>query len=175
MRISLVLAGRSIPGFTGLIDSVSRTFHTPVSTGFVDFPFTRSFRRARKQYDAGVLLSELSRCTAREGRVVFIIREDMFSAPMNFVFGFARGDSAIVSTARLDPRFYGPVGDLGQAGALFKERVLKEVLHELGHLHGLPHCEDAKCTMVFSESIEGVDRKGADFCPGCRAALHLDV
>ncbi len=174
MPISLVLAGRTIPGFTALIDAVSRTFRTPVSTEFMDFPFTRSFRQARNQYDAEVLLSELSRGSVHGGQTVFIIREDMFSAPMNFVFGFARGRAAIVSAARLDPRFYGKIDDMAKAGALFKERLLKEVLHELGHLHGLPHCEDTGCVMVFSESIEGVDRKGAEFCKRCLSAMYLD-
>ena len=60
------------------------------------------------------------------------------------------------------------------AGALFRERILKEAVHELGHLHGLSHCDDRSCVMVFSESVEGVDSKGADFCGRCRAMLNLE-
>lgn len=174
MQITLVVAGRLIPGFAGLADSISKKFHSHISAEFIDFPFTRSFRSSRKQHDADVLLAELSRGRGQGGKAVFIIHEDMFSKPNDFVFGLAKGDCAVVSTARLDPRRYGPAADLKKAGALFHERILKEAMHELGHLCGLPHCDDGKCVMSFSESVGGVDSKGPDFCGRCRLALYLN-
>lgn len=174
MRILLVLVGRTIPGFNEIADKVSRALKSPVSLELIDFPLTRSFRSERKQYDADVFLREMGRFSEPGDKVVFIVREDMFSKQLNFVFGLAGTDSCVVATARLDPRFYGKVDDGEKAGALFKDRILKEIIHELGHTLGMPHCDDAKCVMVFSNSIADVDRKGADFCKHCQKALKIE-
>ncbi len=173
MQISVVLLGRTVPGFKDLIEAIRENFKARVSMEVADFPMTRSFRSARQQYDADVLLSELSRTADPDAVTLFVIREDMFSPPMNFVFGLAKGNAGIVSTARLDPRFYGEPEDMKAAGALFKERLVKEAMHELGHAFGLPHCPDRMCVMVFSDSIAGVDFKGKAFCARCRKALYL--
>lgn len=174
MRIAVIMVGRTVPGFSGLLDAVGRTFRVPVSMQMIDFPLTRSFRSSRGQYDAEAFLKEVVRLTPQGERSVYIIREDMFSPPLDFVFGLSRESSCIVSTARLDPRFYGTVQDLPAAGRLFGERLVKEVIHELGHSFGLPHCSDKSCVMVFSEFVDGVDAKGAEFCRSCRKALKLE-
>jgi len=174
MRISFVLVGRTMPGFTQLIDRVGKTFKAETGFEFMEFPQTGSFDDKRGQYDADLLISEIGRFFSPGEKTLFITREDLFSKPLNFVFGLAKGDSAIVSMARLDPRFYGPVDDARKASALFRERVLKESVHEIGHALGLPHCDDERCVMAFSNSIGDVDGKGADFCQGCRKPLHLD-
>ncbi len=176
MRIALIITDRTVPGFNSLVDSLSGAFHSRVSARFADLPFTRSFRNSRKQHDADALLAELSFGLEPGRKTLFIIHEDIFSKPQDFVFGLAKGNAALVSTARLDPRFYGKIaaGELRAAGALFRERILKEAVHELGHLHGLPHCDDRSCVMSFSESVEGVDSKGRDFCERCRGLLRLE-
>ena len=133
---------------------------------------TRSFRSERKQYHADTLLRELSRIAGSdEALTVFITREDIYSGNLNFVFGLAGRRGCIVSTARLDPRFYGEVPDMEAAKKLFEERLLKEVIHEAGHTMGLPHCEDKKCVMVFSNNIGDVDFKGTKFCKGCEKVI----
>lgn len=167
MRILLVLVGRTIPGFNEISDRVSRAFGCLVSMELIDFPVTRSFRSERNQYDADAFLKEMGRMAEPRTKTVFIVREDMFSKPLNFVFGLAGQDTCVVAAARLDPRFYGEVPDMKKAGALFKERILKEIIHELGHTFGLPHCDNKKCVMVFSNSVADVDYKGTDFCKGC--------
>lgn len=174
MRIALVLVGRTIPGFNNLVDSISHDLKSQVTTEMIDFPLTRSFRSKRQQYDAEALLKELGRLISPYvDSVVFVVREDMFSGKLNFVFGLALERACIVSTARLDPRFYGEVKDKLHANILFKERIVKEVLHELGHTRGLPHCEDRTCLMVFSNSIADVDFKKREFCERCRMFLYL--
>lgn len=168
--ISIILLGRTVPGFTSLVDSVSKEFKSPVTTEFTDFPFTRSFRSGRGQYDADALLRELSRFTGKGDITLFMTYEDLFSGDLSFVFGLASDDSCIVSCARLDPRYYGAKPDPG-SGALFRQRLLKEAVHEIGHCLGLPHCADRKCVMVFSNSVDGVDRKDASFCARCKKVI----
>lgn len=165
LEISIVLVGRTVPGFKALIDAVAKEFKADISTATTEFPLTRAYRPARKQYDAAVLLSELKPYSSSRP-ALFVFREDLFADGLNFVFGLAKGNSCIVSTERLDPRFYGEK-DLGKARSLFIERLIKEAIHEIGHAIGVPHCVEPSCVMVFSDSIEGVDRKKASFCPKC--------
>jgi archaemetzincin len=172
MRILVVLLGRTLPGFHPLLDSIAKEFGAKVTTEFIDAPFTRSFRPARKQYDAGVFLSELaSRVSHHVDKAIFITREDMFAGELNFVFGLTSGKNCIVSLARLDPRFHGHVHDAAKANALFKARILKEAFHELGHASGLGHCGDQACVMSFSNSLDEVDAKGTAFCGRCKKGI----
>jgi archaemetzincin len=174
MHIGLILAGRTIPGFNALVDSLAGTFRSPVSTKFIDFPFTRSFRKIRNQYVADVLLAELAPLAVSGDKTVFVVHEDLFCGSREFVFSHAKNGCAMVSATRLDPRFYGPPADLPSAGLLFRERIRKEVLRQIGRLCGLPDCRDKSCVMAPSDSVEGVDSKGKEFCAKCRDSLHLE-
>jgi archaemetzincin len=172
MLISVTLIERTVPGFRDLLTTIGRAFGARITTGTIDFPVTRSFRASRKQYDAALMLREL-RPSGGKGEIdLFIFREDLFAGEMAFVFGLAQGRSCIVSTHRLDPRVYGEA-DMQKAASLFRDRLAKEAIHEVGHCLGLPHCEDKKCVMAFSDSIEGVDSKGNALCGNCKKALYL--
>ncbi len=172
MLISITLIERTVPGFHDLIDSLSKAFHARITTSTIDFPLTRSFRPGRKQYDAEQLLRELRPFGGGGDLGIFIFREDLFAGELAFVFGLSQGGNSILSTHRLDPRLYGET-DMKKAGALFRERLSKEAIHEVGHSLGMPHCGDRKCVMSFSNSIEEVDFKGREFCGDCQKALYL--
>jgi archaemetzincin len=89
-------------------------------------------------------------------------------AVFSFVFGLARTDgahTAVVSLARLDPRFYGLPPDAEATS----RRALGEMLHELGHAGRLAHCRAPDCVMRFAASIDLADARGARFCAACRA------
>ena len=92
---------------------------------------------------------------------------DLHAAGRAFVFGAAAvgGAWAVVSTARLLP------DDLPGDTGLLRARLLKEVLHELGHLAALSHCAASGCVMTASSGVHGVDRKGTDFCEACSRQL----
>jgi len=168
MQIALIFIERIVPGFNELIKAVESTFHARITTATIDLPMTRSFRKERQQYNAAVLLHDLLKfCALPADKMVFIIREDMYVEDLNFVFGLAVKDVCIVSTARLDPRFYGEK-DMKKAKRLFNDRVIKEVIHEIGHTMGYGHCRNRKCVMTFSNTMEDVDFKGKEFCKKCK-------
>ena len=125
----------------------------------------------RQQYRAEAFLPPVA-TRRREPRdlVLGVTAGDLFVPQLNFVFGLAepRQNCAVVSAARLDPRFYNQAPD----PALLQERTLKEAIHELGHLLGLPHCRDPRCIMFFSNTLADTDRKGPGFCRTCRGKIQ---
>ncbi len=46
------------------------------------------------------------------------------------------------------------------------------MVHEIGHVFGLPHCIDYLCVMNGSNSLDESDRQPLHLCPGCRRKLE---
>ncbi|SNQ60426.1 hypothetical protein [Candidatus Methanoperedens nitratireducens] len=88
---------------------------------------------------------------------------DLFVPGLNFVFGLASGNNAVISLVRLRPEYYRE----RKNEYLFRERSLKEAIHEPGHTFGLHHCPDIRCIMHFSNRLEDTDIKGPGFCKAC--------
>ncbi len=130
-----------------------------------------AFHRSRGQYLAAALLEALSGVPPGEFlRILGIADIDLFAPGLNFVFGQALmgGRDCVISLVRLRPLFYGlPPDEL-----LFRERTVKEAVHELGHTFSLEHCSDPACVMRFSNSLSDTDRKSRRFCPRCRSLLE---
>ncbi|RME33598.1 MAG: archemetzincin [Gammaproteobacteria bacterium] len=116
----------------------------------------------RGQYRAGPLL-EVARGTDGD-HVLGITDRDLYTDGLNFVFGVAEmpGKAVVFSTHRLA---------FGAGRERLRERLLKEVQHELGHTLGLPHCPEPRCVMHFSNSLDDTDHKEADLCARCRRRL----
>lgn len=134
-----------------------------------------SYNATRRQYFSTRLLEEL-RTTfafADAGKVLGVTEVDLFVPHLNFVFGEAEcpGKTCLISLARLKPEFYYQRSNL----QLFKERALKEAIHELGHTFQLGHCADPKCVMRFSNSIFDTDFKNPVFCPLCFTKLKSNI
>lgn len=131
-----------------------------------NFPIREVYNARRKQYSAHALLDYISRLNYPQLlKLLALVSFDLYVEGMNFVFGLAQlgGRNALVSTYRL----------CTQKEDLFFERLHKEVIHELGHTFGLPHCSNPLCVMSFSNSVYHVDQKNKGFCPECERLLNL--
>ena len=136
-----------------------------------NLPLPASCPEGRSQYPGAPLLAALAAARPPGEEVILGVTGVDLTAPgLNYVFGLADPPSrcAVISLARLYPEFYGQPRD----PRLFKERAVKEAVHELGHLLGLGHCPDPACVMAFSNSLADTDRKGPGFCKPCRERLR---
>ena len=129
-----------------------------------------SWTQRRKQHLASVLLAKLRSPSDPGDRVLGVVDVDIFAPGLNFVFGEAdiAGRKAIISLQRLRQEFYG----LPKNEELFRERAVKEAVHELGHTYELKHCPNPACVMHFSNSLHDTDYKRWNFCPDCRVRLN---
>jgi archaemetzincin len=122
-----------------------------------------AFAPQRGQYRAESLLALVRGRGAPH--VLGLTHRDLFAQDLDFVFGIAHspGPACVVSTARLL---------IGADEKLFWARLVKEVIHELGHTLGLGHCENARCVMYFSNSLADTDLKSEVCCNHCAAQLR---
>jgi len=169
MKIVLVsLDFKDLGAFSAVRGFLQDRFDASLESLVLPVP-ERAFNPLRGQYHAGVIVQELLN-KVREGEyLIALVSGDLYVDGFNFVFGLADPSYrvAVVSDARLRQEFYGLPPDR----ELHLSRFKKEVLHELGHLLGLPHCPDARCVMHFSNTLEDTDRKEAEFCDSCRAKI----
>jgi archaemetzincin len=132
----------------------------------------------RRQYQSVEIMKAVARKVPGDAaRVLGITEADLAIPTLTFLFGQAQleGTVAVVSVARLRQEFYGLPADDG----LLRERLVKEVLHELGHTFGLTHCHDPKCVMSLATHVGLVDSKDERYCANCgiriaRGAASID-
>jgi len=125
-----------------------------------------AYNRNRHQYYSTAILAQMKKVYKEKDEFILgIIDVDLYVPELNFVFGEAEilNRVAIISLSRLKSK----------NEALFKERTLKEAVHELGHLYGLGHCRNPHCVMFFSNSILDTDRKSSFFCESCQIKLGI--
>lgn len=67
-----------------------------------------------------------------------------------------------------------PLDELKRHLTTFKDRVLKGLLHEVGHGFGLEHCTN-ECVMNPPDSIEEWDSRPAGYCHSCFIDLKRAV
>jgi len=130
------------------------TWHDPVTGRF----------SSNEIVDALIAMGDAS---SADDWTLAIAAVDLVAPGREFVFGEATlgGPFALISLARLR------AVDSSDDTELVRERALREALHELGHLAGLPHCPRPRCAMTPSALPTDVDSKSDSFCPDCRAEL----
>ncbi len=117
------------------------------------------YDKNRDQYNTRGYIRHCSRMARKEGHLVLgVTGVDLFSAGYDFVFGSAQvgGHGGVISIYRLGE------------GEELRERMLKEAVHEIGHIVGLTHCDDPGCVMFFSNTLAETDNKSDGFCAKCQ-------
>jgi archaemetzincin len=158
-----------------LIPPVSAAFSRAVTIDYQQTmdPFF-AFDYSRNQYNSTALLAKLLQHSPEESdKVVGITGVDLFVPVLTYVFGEAQllGPFAVVSHYRLDEKLYG----MPSNRQLLTTRLVKEVIHELGHCFGLIHCRNYECVMRSSTAVEEIDVKPAEFCRDCTVKLHTEL
>jgi archaemetzincin len=129
-----------------------------------------AFHCERQQYHSSEILQRMQSLFAVDWwRTLGIANVDLYIPILTFVFGEAQisGPCAVLSTHRLRQEFYGLPAD----PQLLRQRLLKEMMHELGHTLSLAHCDDYRCVMASSHAVEWIDLKESTLCAACRAAV----
>jgi len=129
-----------------------------------------AFHGERQQYHSSEILRRMqSLVNADSWRLLGVTAVDLYIPILTFVFGEAQmnGPCAVLSAHRLHQEFYG----LPHDAELFRQRLIKEAVHELGHTLNLTHCDDYRCVMASSHAVEWIDLKGSALCETCRAAV----
>ena len=129
-----------------------------------------AYHKKRNQYLSTVILNAIveQKEYSPYEKILGIVDHDLYVPELNFVFGEASRKAAVISMTRFNQIFY----HLPEDQSLFRQRVLTEAVHELGHTFGLGHCENPHCVMFFSNSLEDTDRKGSEFCHKCKNLLR---
>jgi archaemetzincin len=133
--------------------------------------FQLAFDGRRNQWNSPRLLDWFSQKLKRsiKTKILVILDVDAYSNGLNFVLGeaFPKGGLGVVYLPRIKEEFYG----LKPNDELFYERMVKECVHELGHVFGFVHCPNTECVMHFSNTLSDTDMKERSFCRSCRSKL----
>lgn len=154
-----------------LRDGLSREFQMRCTILGAEQEPQYAFNVTRQQYLSTEILARMvQRETPDTARLLGVTLVDLYIPILTFVFGEAqlKGNCSLVSGHRLRQEFYGLPGDV----RIFRERLLKEAIHELGHTLNLSHCEEYECVMSASHGVEWIDLKGARFCDACRVVVR---
>lgn len=162
------------PGALGsTVRRLHEVFHATVELHPFRPDLPKVFDPSRRQYhSSGVLkqmLDDLSAHGDPTDKLIGLVDVDLFIPVLTFVYGEAqlKGRCAVVSTFRLRNELYGLPAD----DRLFRDRIEKECVHEVGHTYGLVHCRDIECVMRSSTYVEEIDLKGSLLCPACDAKM----
>lgn len=156
--------------FEQIGEEVFRIFRYPVRfcnlLDEIDFAYSTE----RKQYNSTKILEKLTKNAPKDSlKIVAICERDLYIPVLTHVFGEAqlKGKSCIVSTYRLKD-----TASLLNPELAFSERVVKEVVHELGHTFNIHHCPDKFCVMHYCRSLNDVDNKNISLCRYCSVFLE---
>ena len=127
----------------------------------------------RNQYHSTSILEKLSGLAPDNAlKVLAICKVDLFIPILTHVYGEAQlgGKASIISTHRLKER-ESPANN----PKIYKGRIVKEAIHELGHSFGLRHCPDHSCIMHYCRTVKDVDRKSDQLCRYCDILLEDEI
>lgn len=102
---------------------------------------------------------------------IFLVDKDIYLPGFSYVFAVTHPPLSriVISLFRL-LRKYSLVEY--EEDSIVKERLFKEIMHELGHLTGLDHCDNKLCVMAFSKNLKELDAKVPYPCEKCIEKLE---
>ncbi len=153
-----------------LCPAIEDILHVPCRVLPVHLDPEFAYHGERQQYHSSEILQRMqSFLTTDTWRMLGVGMVDMYIPILTFVFGEAQmgGPCAVVSAHRLHQEFYGLPFDR----KLFRHRLVKESVHEVGHTLNLTHCDDYRCVMASSHAVEWIDLKDSALCDSCRNAV----
>lgn len=150
-----------------LKSNITKVIGMPVSISDKEINIKPYYNSERAQYDAAKIIQHTENDT--QSLTIICTSADLYIPIFTYVFGLAKlnGRVAIISSHRLENSFYGLKDDRER----LEERMLKEVIHELGHLAGLRHCTQPNCVMASSTSSDELDVKESFYCKVCLKRL----
>jgi archaemetzincin len=152
-----------------IIDALKTSLSVNANVRNINQDIRPFFNPERHQYDASGIISHFE-AQNQNGKTILLTGIDLYIPIFTFVFGLAKlkGTTAIVSAHRLRTDFYGLPGD----EEILKQRLVKEIIHELGHLLNLRHCVNYYCVMASSNTADDLDIKGDRYCENCLNILE---
>ncbi len=120
----------------------------------LDVEVADSYRAdAARRWNSTDILRQLKSTGSAGSLEVGLTSVDIYSVGLTYVFGEAEigGSVAVVSEYRFKTR---------------PDCVEKLVIHELGHVFGLEHC-NRRCVMRLSQTVKDVVDKPAVYCADC--------
>ena len=170
---SLIQHLSEIFGDTASINNSNSMLPFSFQTSATTMPPAHLYDISRKQWISDKILDWLLQNynPDHNTKVLAICNFDAYSGDLNFVLGEAHlgGRVAAIYLPRLRQELYVKKSDTNK---LFEQRVIKEAIHELGHTFGLGHCEENRCVMHFSNSLQDTDFKYYIFCKKCDKVLN---
>jgi archaemetzincin len=159
---------------TTLLDDVLKEVEAFYTCNVIILPANdlpeNAFYALRQRYKADSLLM-FQKQLAKDGirSVVGFTAKDISTSTPDwgiFGLGYCPGKACVISTYRLQKA--------SATTAQLKERLIKVVLHELGHNLGLPHCTaDKECLLTDAGgTIKQVDNERKWLCSNCTQILH---
>ena len=124
----------------------------------------------KQQFDADAILAQLQpRLPGDAVAYLAVTNRDLWSGPLNFVFGLAsyRDRVGVYSLARYATK--------GASEPRQLRRACQVLAHETGHMFGISHCVFYRCAMNGSNSLADADGAPLDFCPACARKLQWNI
>lgn len=146
------------------LETIRREWFAPKASLVILYPtelFYRSLKNCKDLLDKSNIqlgITHLPLYSSTEKNLIFLYGE-----------AYINQKCAVVSTYNLRDI----QTNLNEANIIFERRIIKECIHELGHLIlGDYHCLNSECVMNYSSNLENIDNKSNFLCTLCSQRLE---